>query len=298
MKKLFPVFIFLLIPALIIPLQVTNAKKNKDTFHLDEVYPLGTDGRVELYSDDADVEIKGSDRSDVHVVVDYEARTSGIYWSSEDRPFSVEVFSEGDDLIIREVDRDVTTVGLVVNRRLTRYDILIEVPKEANLKIRGEDDDYDIRNVEGDISMHFEDGDAVIEGCRGNNFNFEVEDGSIEMEGGRGSLEVFLEDGYFSVSEGDFKEINAEAEDGELEIATTLNDEGSYHIECEDGEINLTILGGGGEFKVSYEDGRVKASGDFEIAEEDDDFSFYDLPGGNARVRIRMEDGRVRLTNR
>lgn len=295
MRRFILFFLPLLVLALIATPQWADAKKKRETFNLDEVYPLALDGTIHLSTNDAEIEIVGSDRKDVHLVIDYEARRSGLFWESDGDPFEVEVTPEDGDLHIRETDSDRTMIGIMMHSSQEKYTVDLEVPLGASLKLRGDDDDYSIRNVQGKISLRFEDGDAVIKGCNGEFFNFEVEDGGIEMNGGSGVLEAAVEDGEISITEGNFREIRAEVEDGDLEIATVLTDNGTYTFDCEDGEIELTVLAGGGAFRVTYDDGDVDATRAFELDEEDDNLTIYTLPGGEAKVRIRLEDGDVEL---
>ncbi len=274
--------------------QDANAKK--EVFELDEVYPLAKDGTIYLRTGDADVKITGSDRKDVHLIIDYEAKKSGIFWDSNDDPFEVDVRAENGNLYIREYDQDKVTIGVVVTNEFIRYDITLEVPQEAKLKITGDDDNYDIRDVQGRIAMSFDDGEALLHNCIGGDYDFEVEDGSIEMIGGSGMLSAFIEDGELFIEDAAFDEIIAEVEDGDIEIATTLKDGGRYRLGSDDGDIMLTVLSGGGEFQAVYDDGRVRASGEFIVEDEDEEFTLYKLPGGTAKVKLRTEDGRIKLS--
>ena len=275
----------------------TAAEAKREVFDLDEVYPLAADGTVELTTGDAQIAITGSDRPDVHLVVYYEARIRGLFVDSRKESFRMVVKPHGGDLTIREEGSGTSGIGIFCSSTI-EYRITLDVPRGASLKLRGDDDDYRIRNVQGKISLSFEDGEATVEGCQGGFYELEAEDGSIEMTGGRGELEAYVEDGSMEIREGAFRDIRAESEDGRIEIATSLEDGGIYKLETEDGRIELTVLGGGGEFRVDIEDGSVRASSEFKLEEEDEDQSIYSLPGGKARVHLTTEDGRVRLSKR
>ena len=294
MKKFIPVLALLTAVGLLAVSSSALAKK--DVFDLDETYPLAPDGLIRLTTNDADVKITGSDRTDVHLVVHYESSTKGLFLKVSEERFDMEVVPANGNLTIREFSPSSTTVGLLIHSSREDYEITLEVPQGASLKIRGDDDDYTIRNVQGEISMRFEDGEALIEDCNGGHFDLEVEDGSIEMVGGTGFLEAFTEDGQIYIESGAFKELRVETEDGRIEVATQLAENGNYVLESEDGRIVFTVLGGGGEFEVNFEDGRVRADRAFKVEDEDDEMSLFSLPGGNARVRIRTEDGSVRLS--
>ena len=264
------------------------------TFHLDEVYSIAPDGTLLLYTSDADVLIAGSDRQDVHVVVDYVSNVSGVGMKVEENPFEVEVIEENGDLRIRELDSNRVYMGLFVSSR-TDYTVTIEAPSSVKLKIIGEDDDYIIHGFNNGIRLRMEDGRAKLHGMSGPNFEFELEDGTIEMDGGSGLLDVSVEDGDFYVDNAAFSAATGDVEDGDIHIETSLADDGEYRFRAEDGDIALTVLDGGGEFSVYYEDGGARATGDFTKIEEDENFALFRLKEGKARVRFRVEDGRVSL---
>ncbi len=263
-------------------------------YHLDEVYSMSTSGTIHLFSEDAFVRVLGSDRSDVHVVVNYSVRTRGLYYSFESEPFQMEVTEEDGDLIIREMSGDQGYVGFVGSIS-EEYEILIECPQSVNLQLRGEDDDYLVRDMGGSIELRFEDGHARLDHCGGDHFEFELEDGELEMSGGSGELYLYVEDGNVDIIDGDFTEIDVTGEDGDIEIETTLADDGIYRFEASDGLVDLVVLGGGGEFTIFHDDGGVRATREFNRIENEEHVTILELDGGNARVRIRIEDGLVRL---
>lgn len=267
------------------------------SYHLDEVYKLAPDGTIYLTTNDADVLIAGSDRDDVHVVVDYARDVSGLGVKSSEEPFEMDVTEEKGNLHIRERGGSTSYVGLMVSIH-EEYSVTIEAPKNARLQIKGDDDTYMINSFTAPVRLRMEDGRARLRDMSGDQFEFEMDDGHIELEGGTGLLDVYTEDGSFYCENGAFQTIRAETEDGELEIATTLNDKGDYHLRGEDGDVTLTVLGGGGEISVDYDDGGARATGDFNQVDKDDGYRLFKLPGGDARVRIRVEDGRVSLRTR
>lgn len=270
------------------------ASAKTTTFHLDEVYSIAPDGTLFLYTEDADVLITGSDRDDVHVVVDYVSTVSGLGVRVDENPFEVEVLEDGGDLRIRELDSDRVYMGVFVSSR-TDYTVTIEAPASVKLKVIGDDDDYIIHGFQNGIRLRMEDGRAKLHDMSGDSFEFELEDGSIEMTGGAGMLDVSVEDGDFYVDDAAFTGATGDVEDGEIHIETSLADEGEYRFRAEDGDITLSVLDGGGDFSVYYEDGGARATRDFDQIEEDDNFALYRLKEGSARVRFRIEDGRVSL---
>lgn len=267
--------------------------QDSGNFKLDEVYNMSSDGTLHLRSEDADVKITGSDRSDVHVYVERIEEVRGV--SSNRGRFDVDVEERDGDLYIRE--RKPGSRFTMGYYRLD-YEITIEMPKTGSLRIQGEDDDYVIKSVNGAISIETEDGNVDLIECMGDDFEVELEDGDLRMDGGKGSLYINVEDGDADVRNGDFESVEVRSKDGDVVIETTLADSGSYDFSGDDATFELVVLGGGGDFDISKDDGRVSASSDFDLIHESDYRVEYKLPSGEADVRIRTNDGRVRLSKK
>jgi len=248
-----------------------------------------------LYSDDANVDIIGSSRKDVHVYIYRKEMVRGLRIGSE-REFEVDVDERNGDLIIREREssgHSFMTVGVLMED----YEISLEVPKGVSLVLKGDDDDYRIENVNGSITLDVDDGDAELRNCNGNHFDFNVDDGDIEMRGGNGFLYVRSDDGDVIIRDGNFSEINATLDDGDIVIETTLTDKGEYSFRVDDGSIDFKVLGGGGEFEIRHDDSRIISSDSFRIIEEDENETRLKLSNGSARIIMRADDSRIRLSS-
>lgn len=259
-------------------------------YHHDKVYQLASNGTVHLRSEDADIRITGSDRSDVRVKVDRSEEIRGA--GSRNRSFEMEIEEKTGDLFIKERSR---SSGWNVGYYRLDYEITIEMPLNGSLRIDGEDDDYIIRSVNGSIQLQTEDGDVELIDCNGDDFEIEMEDGDFRMDGGTGSLYINMEDGDVDIRGGKFKSIEARMEDGNLTLETDLMDDGEYNLTGDDADMEFVVLAGGGEFNISKDDGRVSASKDFDLKRETESRVEYSLPLGKANVRIKTNDGRVRL---
>lgn len=265
-----------------------------DEFKLDEVYRIDAKGTIELYTDDADVRITGTNRNDVHVYIYRKVITRGIQVGH--RNFDVEVDERGGDLIIRERESNGYSV-MSIGYQSEEYEVTIEAPEGVGLVIKGDDDDYDIKNINGSIDMDIDDGDVKLTECNGNHFEFKVDDGDIDLRGGTGFLYIRSDDGDVVVTNGSFSEITADLDDGDLFIETSLSDRGDYTFDIDDGTIDLKILDGGGEFKIFHDDSRISSSEAFRLLEEDENETHLRLSNGNARIRIHADDARVRLSS-
>ncbi|MBO3700360.1 DUF4097 family beta strand repeat-containing protein [Roseivirga sp. E12] len=278
--------------ASLLTLFIGNITAQDKNFNLDEVYNLASDGTIHLKSEDANVKITGSDRSDVHVVIDRTETTRGVR-SSRSR-FDIKVEERQGDLYITESARRGVTFQIGSWR--VDYEIEIEMPQTGSLRIKGDDDDYVIRSVNGEISIETDDGDIELIECNGNKFDLQLEDGDLRMDGGKGSLYVNVDDGDIDLRNGNFDTIEVSAEDGNVSLETSLSDNGVYEIRGDDADIDFVVLSGGGEFNVSKDDGRISATSAFDKIQETERRAKLELDGGKADVDIRIEDGRVRLS--
>ncbi|OEK06312.1 DUF4097 family beta strand repeat-containing protein [Roseivirga misakiensis] len=279
---------------LIISLGLTqmSAQENSE-FNLDRYYKLAADGTVHLNTSDANIKITGSDRSDVHLDVQRKETVRGI--RSRKSNFDMEVEERGGDLYINERTGRGGVTFQIGSRRID-YEIEIEMPMTGSLRIKGDDDDYVIRSVNGDISIKTDDGDIDLLDCTGDDFDIEIEDGDLKMDGGKGAIYVKIDDGDIDIRNGSFDRMELDAEDGSVSVETSLSDRGDYELVADDANVDFVVLGGGGEFNVSKDDGRISASSAYDTVQESERRSRFELKGGEARVEIRIEDGRVRLS--
>lgn len=261
-------------------------------FHLDKEYDIDPAGTIELHSDDAQITITGTDRSTAHVKIDWELNTTGIVSGQKD--FDVEVTPKNGNLTIRQQEKGNLSVVGSVNED---YTIVIEAPKGVSLKLKGDDDDYEIRNINGSIVLNNDDGDAHLTQCGSDYFEFNVTDGDIKLDQGQGELVVKMDDGNLEVENGRFTKIDARNDDGDLIIETSLADGGTYALKTSDADIRFTVTEGGGNFDIQHDDSSIRTSNSFRMLEEDETFTRLQLPDGNAEVTIRTDDSQIRLNS-
>jgi len=264
----------------------------KGNFKLDQEYTISKTGAINLRSSDAKVFVTGSDRSTAHVKIERSIVSKGFVWGNED--FSVNVEEENGNLIIREREGGIR-VG-VIGYYHESYKIEIEAPPGVSLTIQGDDGDYFIKNINGSIVLDMDDADAELQGCSGNKFFFRLDDGDISMDRGQGELEIVADDADVEIRNAQFTVIRAEVDDGDLNIETSLSSNGNYSFDSEDGAIILNITSGGGTFDIRHDDGRVVTEGNFRSLQKDEDQTRLLLADGSAKVNIRLDDGRVKLS--
>lgn len=269
-----------------------SAIAQNGSFKLDQEYPIGKTGTIDLRTSDADVFITGSNRTTAHVKIERTVESKGIVWGDE--TFSVRVEEVSGNLVIREQQENVR-VG-VIGYYKEFYKIQIEAPVGVALKIEGDDGDYFIKNINGSISLNIDDADAELSNCTGNKFYFNIDDGDIAMDGGQGELEVNSDDADVRIRNANFATIRADIDDGDLSIETSLAANGNYSFDSEDGSIILDITSGGGTFDIRHDDAGVVTEGNFNSIQRDEDHTKFSLANGSAKINIRLDDGRVRLT--
>jgi hypothetical protein len=268
--------------------------QNEGNFHLDKEYKIGQHGLVRLQTSDAKVTITGSSRTTAHVKIDREVTTRGLTFGHE--RFYVEVNEGNDDLDIREHSSSVS-VG-VVGYYSEKYTITIEIPTATGLAVKGDDGYYFIQNVGGAISMKLDDGSAELTGCTGDQFDFRLDDGNLKMDQGRGRIEITGDDTDVQIRQASFTQFRANIDDGDLVLETSIPDNGNYSIRAQDGMVALTVISGGANFDIHYDDGRITMEGAFKIIDKSESDMQVMLASGKANVSIHADDARVKLVAR
>ena len=274
-------------------LSIAQSEKMAD-YHLDEYYKINSTGTITLNSNDANVFITGSSRGDVHVKIDRVVETRGFVFGTSE--FAIDVSEANGNLSVRERSRSNNTV--MVGSMHEKYTIHIEAPAGVNLVLRGDDGDYYIKTINGRMDISVDDADVELTACKGSEFKFRLDDGDIKMDEGRGSLDVDADDADVIIKNAQFSKIIADMDDGDFMVETSLTDGGDYSINCQDGLIALTVLGGGGKFDVRHDDARLTTTGGFTQEVESENRTKLSLAKGTARVDIRADDARIKLSTR
>lgn len=274
-------------------LSMAQTEKTGD-YHLDQNYKMDAKGTITLHSHDANVFITGSNRSDVHVKIDRTVETRGFVYGTNE--FAIDVTEANGNIAIRERSRsnNVVMIGSINEK----YTINIEAPAGASLVLHGDDGDYFIKTVHGSMDIDVDDADVELTGCQGNKFKFRLDDGDVKMDEGKGELDVDADDADVEIQNARFSKIIADIDDGDFLVETSLTDGGSYYITGQDGLIALTVLGGGGQFHVRHDDARVITTGAFVQEEESENRTKLSLAKGTARVDIKADDARIKLSAR
>lgn len=264
----------------------------QNEFHLEETYQIREGGTLFLESEDAEVTITASDRSDVYVKVDRIVKVKGVSSRNYQR-FDFEINERNGDLILKE--KSESRINFMIGSISEEYTIELLIPSDINLNLEGEDDDYYISNVGGELQIEGEDGDAIVREFHGISFEFNTEDGDLVLEGGSGSIRIESEDGNIEVNNGNFDEVNVETEDGDIEFTTTLSARGRYLFVTEDGDMELNFPGGEGEIQIIHEDCDIRTTEGYEVIHDSDEKTIVKSGRGSSSVKVITEDGSISI---
>ena len=282
----------IVLTGLLISFSTMLQAQSTDTFNLDETYAVDAAGAISLSSDDADVTIIGSDRRDVHIEIHYKLEVTGFSFGSHNK-FDVHVRERNGDLVIEEQPRDFN--GITFGSTSEEYTIHIEAPHGVSLDLDGDDENYTIREIDGQITIDADDAQARLIACKGDRFYFDMDDGTIAMDEGRGSLTIDVDDGKADIRNGRFDEISVDSDDGDFDIATSLRDTGSYSFDMDDGDLLFRVMSGGGIISIQHDNADISADSVFHQTVDEENEARYELSGGSASVTIDVDDADIEL---
>ena len=283
-----------IITAMFLLVGVLSVEAQNKEYKLDQDYGIAADGTVFLDSDDAEVNIIGSDRFDVNVNVYHRIDVEGIEWGS-DGEFKMNVKQRDGNLYIKEAERDNNSFRIGNIDR--EYRITVRIPRGVSIDVKGDDGTYEISDVGGAINMVADDSDISVKNATGEDFSFKIDDGNIHMDKGQGKLTATLDDGELRVDNGRFSEIDVTGDDASLFFATGLSDAGKYYFGIDDGDLELDILDGGGSIDITHDDTDINTIGTFNKVSDEEERTVYNVNGGNASIEIESEDGDIVLRN-
>lgn len=285
--------IFIACASLFLIFATAVAQQKAGPYKVNKEFNLSPTGKLTLRCSDANVSIKGTNRTNAHVKIYREVTGKGLWINNRDE-FYVDVQELNGDLLVEERLSDASTF-LFFGYINQKHTIDIELPKTASVEIKGDDGEILIHHVDGSIAVNVEDADVELVGCSGNEFSFDMEDGDLSMDGGAGKVEVNAVDGSVGITNGKFTHVDVRKSDGNIKVATSIANEGRYYINAGDGLVSFTVLNGGGTFDVRHGDRRVTAEGNFKRVHETEGRSRFELANGTAKVDVRADDARVRL---
>ncbi len=321
----------ILLPLLILVAIQLNAQK---IFELEESHDIQSDGTLYLETNDADVSIKATDRSDVSIDIYREVKGK----VKSNQKFEIEIFSRDGDLYVREKRESNKSYVLSIGAFSSiDYTVKIEIPRGVSLDIQGDDDDYVIKDIVGNIKLNAEDGDLKLSNVKQHLIDLYIEDGDIEMEEISGELKLVMEDGEtvirdanltkarYVIEDGDIEihdstidlmdatnedgsillrecytgDISISTEDGDVSLYTEFMDDASMDISANDGDIALMTKGKGYRANLYFEDGDVDLGSGYHIIKSKKRYKEVETEkSGNVQITIKVDDGDISLSHK
>ncbi|MDR9366879.1 MAG: DUF4097 family beta strand repeat-containing protein [Balneolaceae bacterium] len=193
----------------------TLFSQSTDEFNLDQTYAIDFEGTIHLQSDDAEVQIIGSDREDVRVNVNYELTVRGI------------TFGESNDfeMIVEEDDGNLVMDGGNGQLKIDTDDGDIQIRNGSFAFIEASSDDSDIEVT----TALFDDGD----------YRFDLDDADLmfNVVAGGGEINIRHDDSDISTS----PQFESVRDEDEHSIYRLPGGTASVNIRSDDGDINLRV---------------------------------------------------------
>jgi len=283
-------------------------------YNHEETHAIAPDGILTLDTEDADVVITGTTRSDAYVKI--HKKVTGK--EKRSHKFDIEYIEQGGNLTIKEKKNKTGNSYTMGWNSKTVYTVELGLPSGVSMDIRGEDDNYTITNINGSIKIKSEDGDISLSDSSPKMLDVKLEDGDVELLTVRTDFDIKLEDGNISAENCEFGNLNLRLEDGDvmlnevslgstkivtedgnIAIAVNCDSKTQVNINSEDGDIKIKTSGEGATVDVSYEDGDVDYNDDdYEVLNKTKrSKKLKTKKSGQATFKISVEDGDVRLSD-
>jgi DUF4097 and DUF4098 domain-containing protein YvlB len=307
------------------------AEEIHKTYH--ETFPSHEGTRLDLRHGDGDVTVQVWDKDEVQIDVEYHATVHAV-GAGKKGDFSVEFSTEGDTIHVVDHEGDVAWVGVYVSSRTNKHRYEIRMPAYVRLDTRGDDGDVEIEGVRGELRCELGDGDITLRNVTSPTVQVELGDGDLDARGLTGRLDIDVQDGHvrlvetmgpggrIGVSDGTLKmtkcagDFEIAAQDGDIHLIAHRGR--SLHVTIGDGDVDLELLpvddldvdvqahdgdvdlllarGTSASFLITTNDGSVRVSHpDLSKFEESDRGAYGEIGPGKGKIRVRCEDGTVRL---
>lgn len=203
------------------------------------------------------------------------------------------------ELECRGEDGNVSVEGLkdgVVHWRLDDGDLELRDMQPSDTRLRVEDGDVFLASFEGPVVLEVEDGDISLLDCRSSHARIVGADGKMTLRQCTGDFSIRLEDGDLRGRQLTTGSLDVRSQDGDVELEILPNVPLDVDIETDDGDVVLHLADGvSAEYLAATEDGRVRV----ELEARDQDVgrhrAYGVLADGQGQIRIRTQDGGVRL---
>ena len=198
-------------------------------------------------------------------------------------------------------------------------DFELWVPRQVNLRIKGDESDVDISEVEGKVTVDVDEGDVMLADVRSEEMQIRLDEGDVTLidceSTDDGLLKVDSDEGRITLRNGRFHEVDLASDEGSLIVdAATIQrfwlstDEGdveaffipskggSYRIEADEGDIEIGLPEASKlQVRLIAEEGHVESAWNLRIRDLDDGESAEGRinGGNNAQLKAVSEEGDI-----
>jgi len=261
-------------------------------FKMNESFRISSGGLLDLKANGAKIRIIGTDNKETSISALYRIETKGLKIGNKD-PVTLSVKTRGDTLQIREQEQEGRRV--LLGSKDVVYTITIDVPVDLDLNLKGESNNYFIRNVNGAVELQGKQVEAELQKIGSHDIYFDLNDSIIDMDGGSGRFTANLDKSTINMYETSFEFMDADLDGVDLDLGLHLSDNGEYNIKMVKGSLDFDILSGGGRFNILHNDQRIYSEGRFIVEKNDKDETIYIRENGTAVSNIDLESGALKL---
>lgn len=248
-------------------------------------------GRPDLHlqTDDGGVRVEVGEGSEI----DAQVTTEG--WRIGDGEVTITESQTGDRVSIEVKAPQRWHMGFESRHR--KVQLLVRVPREADLDVRTGDGSVDVEPISGKIAIFTGDGHIRAQGLRGD-VRLHTGDGSIKAEGLEGRLQADTGDGHMNVR-GRFEALDLRTGDGHIEAEVERGSRvgEAWSLRSGDGGIVLRVPDDlGADFEAHTGDGHIDLDPPVTVSGT---ISHSDVRGklgaGGAPLRVHTGDGSIRV---
>jgi len=303
-----------------------NVKKEET-----KTFPMKAGGLIHLTANEGEIIIKSWDRDEVQL------RMVKRAWGKSRREaearleeIEVAIRHGRERLMIREIVPEHQRNGNIL-RLFDRdfweeegwhsqvVDFELSVPRNINLRIKGDESNVEISDIEGKISIEVDEGDVVLSRVKSADMQIRLDEGDvalvhceapeqgiakldtdegrITLEGGRfDEVDLASDEGSLIIDGAEIRRFWLSADEGDVEAIFIPRRDGAYRIEVDEGDIEIG-LPASSELKVRLvaEEGRIESAWNLRIREmEDGESAEGSLNGGNnGLLKAVSEEGDI-----
>jgi hypothetical protein len=262
-----------------------------------ESFDVAPGAILHLEHGDGDVTIEAWDRDSIEVDVRYFYDLKKWALGGEERDFEMKFDQRGEHVYVAE---QITGGGhsFGIHARVRKeYSYTIKLPAYCVLELKGDDGSVQISGMKSALELSSDDGDVDLFECAFTMADLSMEDGDLRVKSCQGNFEVECDDSDLDFEDSEIASLRIETEDGDVDLDLAAVTGVDWHIISDDGDVSLDYSGEmSAELRIESDEGemRVDIQGLQDVEKRRHSISGI-LGDGNGRIRIRTEDGDVRI---